>query len=116
MKLGVTKEEKVQVILNEMQQLKQNISNLEKNFLSLCYDDEDENDFLVKLTDNEQKVFAIIQSEVKRNDGMVSISKLVESNEYSRSVFMSVIQKMKQYNIAIITNKGVKGTHIQFFN
>ena len=53
---------------------------------------------------------------VTDGEGIVSISKLVEGGDYSRPVFKSVLNKMKDAEIAELTNMGVKGTHIKIID
>lgn len=47
-------------------------------------------------------------------EGNFSVVKLIQSSGISRSVFVSLHQKLKEFNIAEVENQGVKGTHIKF--
>ena len=53
---------------------------------------------------------------VKDGEGIVSISQAVASSNLSRPVFKSVLNKMKDLEIAELTNMGVKGTHIKIID
>ena len=73
-------------------------------------------EFLSMLTPAEQGALKIIMEHVTDGEGVVSISKLVEGGDYSRPVFKSVLNKMKDAEIADLTNMGVKGTHIKIID
>lgn len=73
-------------------------------------------EFLSQLTSPEQSALKIIMQYLENGEGVVSISKLVENHEYSRPVFKSVLNKMKDMSIAELTNMGVKGTHIKIID
>ena len=53
---------------------------------------------------------------VENGEGAVSISHLTNTSGMSRPVFKSVLQKMKDMQIAEINNMGVKGTHIKIID
>lgn len=112
-----TKEKSVQEALGRIHAIKEHLLEVEQILLSSLYNDKEENDannFLEKLTENEKIAFKALYKESSQNNGIVSISKLVEETQLSRPVYQNVVQKMKYWNVAIVTNKGVKGTHIQF--
>lgn len=73
-------------------------------------------EFLSQLTTPEQNALKIIMQYLENGEGIVSVSKLVEKHEYSRPVFKSVLNKMKDMDIAELTNMGVKGTHIKIID
>lgn len=73
----------------------------------------DEQEFLKALTKTEKSALKIIMQYIDKNgEGIVSVSQLTEENNISRPVFKSVLQKLKDMEIAEITNMGVKGTQI----
>lgn len=74
------------------------------------------NEFLEKLTPAEKDALKVIMTYINDGEGIVSISKLVEENNYSRPVFKGVLNKMKDMEIAELTNMGVKGTHIKIID
>ena len=76
----------------------------------------DEEDFLNMLTDTEKNALKIIMSYIENGEGIISISQLVNTYSISRPVFKSVLQKMKDMEIAEINNMGVKGTAIKIID
>lgn len=73
-------------------------------------------EFLSMLTPAEQGALKDIMQNLENGEGIVSVSKLVESGNYSRPVYKSVLNKMKDAEIAGLTNMGVKGTHIKIID
>ena len=73
-------------------------------------------EFLNMLTPAEQGALKDIMQNINNGEGVVSVSKLVESGSYSRPVYKSVLNKMKDAEIADLTNMGVKGTHIKIID
>lgn len=73
-------------------------------------------EFLDKLTPAEKDALKLIMTYIDNGEGIVSVSKLVASGDYSRPVFKSVLNKMKDAEIAELTNMGVKGTHIKIID
>lgn len=73
-------------------------------------------EFLSMLTPAEQGALKDIMQNLENGEGIVSVSKLVESGNYSRPVYKSVLNKMKDAEIADLTNMGVKGTHIKIID
>jgi GTP-sensing pleiotropic transcriptional regulator CodY len=69
-------------------------------------------EFFKKLTNAEIKAYYSIVKEI-REEGNITISKLVEKNSISRPVYNNLITKMKENNIATIVNMGMKGTYIK---
>lgn len=76
----------------------------------------DEEEFLNMLTDTEKNALKIIMTYLENGEGVVSISQLVNTHAISRPVFKSVLQKMKDMEIAEINNMGVKGTAIKIID
>lgn len=73
-------------------------------------------EFLDMLTPAEQGALKDIMKNIVDGEGIVSVSKLVTSGDYSRPVYKSVLTKMKDVEIAELTNMGVKGTHIKIID
>lgn len=71
--------------------------------------------FIKKITESERKALFAIVKEIQL-EGNISISKMIESTKISRPVFKNLLFKLKEENIAIIDNMGVKGTYIKFLN
>lgn len=76
----------------------------------------DAKEFLSMLTPAEKGALKVIMNYITDGEGIVSVSKLVEENDYSRPVFKSVLNKMKDMEIAELTNMGVKGTQIKIID
>ena len=76
----------------------------------------DKNEFLNELTNPEKEALKTIMTEISDGEGIVSISKAVNSSGLSRPVFKSLLTKMKDMEIAELTNMGVKGTHIKIID
>ena len=76
----------------------------------------DKNEFLNELTSPEKEALKTIMNEISEGEGIVSISKAVNSSGLSRPVFKSLLTKMKDMEIAELTNMGVKGTHIKIID
>ena len=73
-------------------------------------------EFLSILTDTEKTALKVIMQYLTDGEGAVSITQLTNENNMSRPVFKSVLQKMKDAEIAEINNMGVKGTHINIID
>ena len=89
----------IQAILNETQE---NPPNYDK--------------FFDALTSHELTAYRSIIDEIGSEEGNISIVKMIQKTNFSRPVFTSLLQKMEKYNVAIVKNQGVKGTHIIFIN
>lgn len=76
----------------------------------------DKDEFLEILTDIERSALKYIMNNVIDGEGVVSISQLINESQISRPVFKSVLQKMKDVEIAEINNMGVKGTQIKIID
>ena len=73
-------------------------------------------EFLSALTDTEKSALKVIMQHLVDGEGAVSITQLTNENNISRPVFKSVLQKMKDMEIAEINNMGVKGTHVNIID
>lgn len=69
-------------------------------------------EFLKQLTNAETRAYYSIVKEIGE-EGNITISKLVEKNSISRPVYNNLITKMKEHNVAAVTNMGMKGTYIK---
>ena len=76
----------------------------------------DEKEFLGMLTDMEKSALKVIMQCLIDGEGSVSITQLTTQHNISRPVFKSVLQKLKDMEIAEINNMGVKGTHIKIID
>ena len=70
-------------------------------------------EFLNNLTNTETKALRSIYREI-REEGNISLSKMVEQYSISRPVYQNLLNKLKEYNMAEVTAQGMKGTHIKF--
>ena len=73
-------------------------------------------DLLAALTETEKSAFKVILAKLIDGEGAVSISQLTTESGISRPVFKSVLQKLKDMEIAEINNMGVKGTYINIID
>lgn len=73
-------------------------------------------EFLNKLTSMEKIALKVIMQYLNQGEGIVSISQLTEGSSISRPVFKSVLQKLKDMEIAEVTNMGVKGTYVKIID
>lgn len=100
---------------------KKNIEQLKtfiKNFFDNIINNQNDNldIFIKELTKTEIKALNLILSLTRDNEIETNISQLVEISAISRPVFNSLFYKIKQYKIAEVDNRGVKGTRIKFNN
>ena len=72
-------------------------------------------DFYNKLTNKEINAINSIIKYIQ-NEGDVSLSTLIAETGVSRPVYISLLNKIKEYNMGEVINRGVKGTHIKFIN
>ena len=91
------------------------------NFIQAVLDETQENPpnydkFFDALTSHELAAYHSIIDEIGSEEGNISIVKMIQKTSFSRPVFTSLLQKMEKYNVAIVKNQGVKGTHIIFIN
>lgn len=68
--------------------------------------------FFENLTHTETEAYYTILKEIKA-EGTISISKMIQKYGISRPVYSNLINKLKQHNVATVTNMGVKGTYIR---
>ena len=71
------------------------------------------NDFYESITDKENLALVGIRDEIG-NEGYVSVVKMIQKTNISRPVFTSLLGKLQTYKVAVVENKGVKGTYIKF--
>lgn len=69
-------------------------------------------EFMKQLTNAEERAYYSIVENIGA-EGSIVISKLVEQNSISRPVYNNLMNKLKEYNIAKVSNQGVKGTYIK---
>lgn len=67
--------------------------------------------FLDALTDRERDCFKHIEKELEYGN-LISISKIENETEYSKTILRTILSKMEKYNIAEVINRGRKGTEI----
>ena len=97
-----------------LKDFKQNILEFMKTNLALGNDQKE--DFLNNLTTTEKKAFNIIINMLDFNEGYFSLVQLTSLYNISRPVFKNVFDKMVKYNIAEVSNCGVKGTFVKIIN
>ncbi len=68
--------------------------------------------FMSKLTNAEERAYYAIVNTIG-SEGNVTVSKLVDSTNISRPVYNNLFNKLKENNIATVTNMGVKGMYIK---
>lgn len=69
------------------------------------------------LTKTELKILKnIIKDFDEEKEGDIKVSQATESYKISTAVFRTLFYKLKQYKVAEIDSRGVKGTHINFNN
>ena len=68
---------------------------------------------LTEFTYNEVKVIQSIIKEIQ-TEGNISVVKMIQATNISRPVFTRAFEKLKEFNLAEITNCGTKGTNIKF--
>lgn len=96
---------------NYLQKLKdglvklQNLSFLDNNKMNEL--------FINNLTKTEMKVLKYLFEELNNDETYISISKATKEISISRPIFNSLFNKIKDYNIGTIENKGVKGIYIK---
>jgi len=82
----------------------------EKDYIEVPFED-----FYKKITNKEIKAVNSIMKYVQ-NEGDISLSTLIAETGISRPVFISLLNKLKEHNIAEVTSRGAKGTHIKFLD
>lgn len=100
-----------EIIINKMKNIIKNIIQISINNISK------EQELLNILTKTEIKVLSyIIRDFNGLNEGDIKVSQATEQYNISTSVFRTLFYKIKEYNVAEIDSRGVKGTHIVFKN
>ena len=72
-------------------------------------------DFLNKITHAEKRALSAIGEKIK-SEGYISVTIITKETSISRPVYTNLFRKLKEYNMADVSNKGVKGTYIKFIN
>ena len=70
-------------------------------------------EFDLALTDRERHALVAIYQQIGQS-GNISVVKMVQHAGVSRPVIDNLLNKLKTYGIAEVTNQGVKGTNIVF--
>ena len=87
------------------------------NIINLAEEDQTkEEQFLQDLTPSEYKALISILKEANDEDYYLSISNLITTYHVSRPAYTSLLNKLKDFKIAVVENRGTKGTYINFFN
>lgn len=89
-----------------------------KNIVDFSFDVPSKEQELIKiLTKTENKVLKnILEDFNNSNEGDIKVSLATEKYNISTSVFRTLFYKLKEYNVATVDSRGVKGTHIKFNN
>lgn len=93
---------------------------LQKDILHLIktsfdYQKASESTIKIKLTENEENALTAIQKTIDGLEGVIKISQLSKETNISRPVFNNLLQKLKENNLAEVTNNGSKGTTVKLF-
>ena len=100
-----------ELIINKMKNIIKNIIQININNIS------QEQEIINILTKTELKVLSLIIKDFNGlNEGDIKVSQATEQYRISTSVFRTLFYKLKEYNVAEIDSRGVKGTHIIFRN
>jgi len=87
------------------------------NIINLAEEDQTKEErFLQDLTPSEYKALISILKEAGDEDYYLSISNLITTYHVSRPAYTSLLNKLKDFKIAVVENRGTKGTYINFFN
>lgn len=97
-----------------IKELKKNI----KSIIQFSFDTPSQEQELIKiLTKTELKVLKnIIQDFNGEKEGDIKVSQATERYNISTAVFRTLFYKLKDYRVAEVDSRGVKGTHIKFNN
>ena len=99
------------IIINKVKNI---IKDFIKNNINII---SQEQELLNILTKTELKVLKyIIKDFNQQAEGNIKVSQATEQYNISTSVFRTLFYKLKEYQIAEIDSRGVKGTHIVFKN
>ena len=100
-----------ELISNKMKNIIKNIIQININNIS------QEQEIINILTKTELKVLSLIIKDFNGlNNGDIKVSQATEQYKISTSVFRTLFYKLKEYGVAEIDSRGVKGTHIVFKN
>lgn len=69
--------------------------------------------FIKELTDAEKVALAAILDKLENGEGIMSIVKLCQEKDISRYVFDTLLAKLRESKLAVITSWGPKGTYIK---
>ena len=69
-------------------------------------------DFLNDLTNTERDCLIYVLN-VTGGNGSFAVSNAIKEVTYTRPVFKSLLNKLEQHNIAVVTNRGAKGIHVK---
>ena len=94
------------------------LKNLIKNLIQMNFESNSKEQELINiLTKTELKVLELIIKDFKNsNEGDIKVSQATEQYNISTSVFRTLFYKLKEYGVAAVDSRGVKGTHITFNN
>ena len=110
----------MQLLANDKENIINKITNRIKKIIQSTLDNtqSQEQEFFKQLTQTEIRVLSnIIHLEfMDAASGYVIVNQLTDNYKISTPVFRSLFYKIKQYNIATVTSRGVKGTYIDFYN
>ena len=84
-----------------------------KNSIISIQSEKSTNDTPISLTETEKNALNIILNKINFNDGIISISQLIEESNISRPVFKNLLLKLENNSIILVKNMGVKGTYIK---
>ncbi len=92
--------------------------NLIKNLIKNSFEKNSKEKELINiLTKTELKVLELIIKDFKNsNEGDIKVNQATEQYNISTSVFRTLFYKLKEYGVAAVDSRGVKGTHIVFNN
>ena len=94
------------------------LKNIIKNLIQINFETNSQEQELINiLTKTELKVLELIIKDFNNsNEGDIKVSQKTEEYNISTSVFRTLFYKLKEYGVAAIDSRGVKGTHIIFNN
>ena len=105
------------LFLSENATLIDNIKKSIKNIILQSFDlPSQEGEFIKQLTKTEKKVLLNIINDFNNNEGDIIVSQATEKYNVSTPVFRTLFYKLKEYQIANVDSRGVRGTHIKFNN
>lgn len=92
------------------------VKNIIKNLILSNLNENSQEEELIKiLTKTEIKVLQyMIRDFNYQNEGDIKVNQATEQYNISTSVFRTLFYKLKEYGVATIDSRGVKGTHVTF--